>query len=397
MRINDQEANRLRVLKAIRRAEPVARTELAELTGLPIQTLSDVVADLLGRDLLVEDKAPVNGRGRPRVLIRLNAGAARVAGACLFPDGTFEVEIADLRGSRLFGRSFKLHYTGPVDGLTARIAAHVEETMAASPFAMTEIHSLGLAVPAIVDSVSGVLHWLPGYPPEPSPLAERLGEQLGLPVFIDSVADVLTRAEHWFGEDRQVDDFSLIFVGLGIGLGQYQDGTLRTGSHGICPAFAHVKVAPGQGPACMCGAQGCLVTFASMSGVIGRISERRGVSPPRLEQMQEVFDAFARDAQAGDAEARDVFEFAGIALGTATANYINLMDPARLIVVLLDATFSALIAQPFEAALGANTLSVLRGRVPIEFRASDVVAFSKGTAALVLEKLYRNGGVSGRG
>jgi hypothetical protein len=55
MRLNDQEANQLRVLKAIRRAEPVARTELVQLTGVAGWAISEVVADLINRNMLVEE------------------------------------------------------------------------------------------------------------------------------------------------------------------------------------------------------------------------------------------------------------------------------------------------------------------------------------------------------
>lgn len=389
MRISDQEASRLRVLRAIRRAEPASRTELAALTGLPSQAISDVVADLLRRNLLHEEKAAALGRGRPRIRLRINGDAARVIGAFLFPNRRLGVDIANLRGERLFARSFELPASGSVSALAALIAERVDSTVAESPFPRGTIDSLGLGVPAVVDSPGGVLHWMPGYPPGPAPLAAMLSDRLQLPVFLDSAADVLTRAEHWYGEDRQVDDFALIFVGLGIGLGQYVDGCLRTGDHGTSPAFAHLKMTAGSGPACLCGARGCLTTYASVSGVVGRICERRGRAAPALEQLEATLHAFAREARAGEADAGEAFEFAGTALGVAAANYINLWDPARLVVLVQDHTFAEMISAPFRAALGANTLPALRGRAPVQFRASEEVAFSKGAAAVVLERLYR--------
>ena len=63
MRINDQESNRLEVLKAIRRAEPVSRTELVKLTGLSSATISDITDELLQRGLLLEARAQIAGPG----------------------------------------------------------------------------------------------------------------------------------------------------------------------------------------------------------------------------------------------------------------------------------------------------------------------------------------------
>ena len=394
MSIGEQEANRLRVLKAIRRAEPVSRIELVERAGLPSQAISELVAELLCRDLLREEKMPPAGRGRPRIQLRLNPRAAYVVGAFLSPDRSLGIDIANLRGDQLFERSFRLRHLKSLEAVAERIASNLEETISAGPLAKSAIHSVGLGLPAVVDGLRGVVHWMPGYLPRPVPFAALIEERLGLPVFLDSAADILARAEHWFGDDHQVDDFTLILVGLGIGLGQYEDGLLRIGQHGMSPAFAHVKVPPGHGPLCVCGAQGCLMTYASMSGVVGRLSHLRGLPTPHLEQMLEVFHAFAREACAGDVRSLEIFDFAGHALGLAVANYINIWDPLRLVVIIEDAVFADMIAASFRASVTANTLPALRDRASVQIRASEKLAFSKGAAALVLERLYRGSGAA---
>ena len=397
MRLTDQQANRLRVLKSIRRGEPISRTEVAARTGLTNQAISDIVADLIDRSLLLEDKAPAQGRGRPRTLLRINPDAARVIGAFLFPDHALGVEVADLRGDTLFATRHQLPITQTADELASPIAAAMGRTLVDAAIPKTMIHSVGLGVPGLVDSLAGVLHWTPRYPWGPVPLAQLISDQLDLPVFLDSAADVVTRAEHWHGAERQVDDFALIFLGFGLGLGRYVDGVLRTGDHGMSPALAHLKVTPGQGPACICGAQGCLTTYASVSGIVAQIAAVRGQAWPPLERMREALHVYAAEARAGAVDARRVFDFAALALGVTAANYINVNDPARLLLLVQDSVFMAIIAEPFRAALEANTHPALRGRTPVDIRASEEVAFAKGTAALVLEQLYRGGSASPAG
>lgn len=394
VRITDQQSNRLQILRAIRRAEPVARTELASLTGMTTQTVSDIVSDLAGRNLLLETKAPAVGRGRPRTMLHLNPDAARAVGAFLLPDHRLGVEIADLRGDTLVSATHQLPIVDSAEALAPRIAAAIDETLTEGPISRAMIHSVGLGVPGVVDSLRGVLHWTPRYQAGPVPLAALVSDRLGLPVYLNSAADVLTRAEHWHGPDRQVDDFVLIFAGFGLGLGQYIDGMLRTGDHGLSPAFAHVKVTVGEGPVCICGACGCLTSYASISGVVSRIAVGRGNMPPRLGEMTESLHAFAAEARAGAADAQDAFNFAGLALGLAAANYINLWDPARMVVLVQDTVLMDMVTEPFRAALDASTVPALRERTPVDIRASEEIAFAKGTAALVLEHLYRGGGSS---
>lgn len=386
MRISDQEANRLKVLRAIRRAEPVARTELVQLTGLPGWAISDLVGDLIQRDLLMEEKAPAVGRGRPRLQLRINPAGALVVGVMMAH--VLTVEIANLRGDTLFGRTFELTY-GPAEPLVQLIAASVISTIAESPFEKDAIHSVGVSIPGVVDSLHGVLHWLPDLQGGPVPLADMLSRRLELPVFLDSTGNVFTRAEHWFGDDRQVDDFTMIYVGFGIGFGQYVDGVLRTGDHGLNPEFGHIKVGARDGPPCYCGARGCLWQYASIAGIVEQICARRTQpTPPPLEPLMDAFRQFAAEARAGEPVAQEVFEAAGATLGVAVANHVNVRDPSRILVVVQDAALLGVFEAPFRAALHANTLEAMRERAPVHFKVNDDIASSKGAAALVLEQLY---------
>ncbi|MBV1686706.1 MarR family winged helix-turn-helix transcriptional regulator [Novosphingobium sp. G106] len=56
--MSDQAYNRLSVLKALRAAEPVSRTDLAELSGLNGGTITAIVRDLVERGLVIEERVP---------------------------------------------------------------------------------------------------------------------------------------------------------------------------------------------------------------------------------------------------------------------------------------------------------------------------------------------------
>ena len=78
-----REANRLRVVDALRREGTASRTDLVRITGLSRTTITTLVGDLQSRGLVIEDadgheRPEKPGRGRPPVLLRLAppAGAA---------------------------------------------------------------------------------------------------------------------------------------------------------------------------------------------------------------------------------------------------------------------------------------------------------------------------------
>lgn len=390
MRLSDQEANRLQVLEAIRRAEPVARSELAKLTGLSGATITEIIGDLIGRDFLLEEKAPPGGLGRRRVQLRLNPDAARVVGAFLHADGSLKVEIANLRGETLFSEATPLTDAADATSFVEQIAEAILKTIMGSPFDRSVIDSVGVGLPALIDSDGGIMHWLQSFTPQPIPVAAVIAQRLELPVVVDNDFNVIARAEHWFGEGRQVDDFTMFGVGLGLGFGRYVEGRLWNGAHGMNPEMSHVKVSIGGGPLCSCGARGCLQAYATISGIVQHICEQRGEPLPPHQDMTARFHDLVAEARTGDRAIWEAFNLAGRALGTAVANYINAWDPARVVVLAADAALAEVITPAFYAAVHENVLPGLRGLAPLQFRVADEAHYAQGAAALVLERLYRS-------
>jgi transcriptional regulator of PTS gene len=392
MRMNEKEANRLHVLKMIRRHEPVARTDLTRITGLAQATITAIVGDFVRLGYLAEEKAPLATGGRPRIALRLNPDAAYVVGALLAEDGTMLVEVANLRGDTLNRHVSPIAWRQTLDAYVAQMADIVRDGIARSAVDPAAIHSIGLALPALIDSESGIVNWFPAFPPDPIPLAAILQERLGLPVRIEHAADVIARAEHWFGDDLQMQDFSLLMLDLGMGFSRYVDGQVRAGAHGLNSELAHVKMVLDDGPACVCGARGCLTAFASVIGIVTRIAAIRGEARPRIKAVRGLFRDYARAALAGDGDARAIFDQGGRCLGLAVANHINVSDPARVMILVREPLLRELIAPAFDAALAANVLPPFAERVPVAFRAWTDAHSSRGAAALVLERLYRASG-----
>ena len=70
------------VLDQIRRTRAgVSRVELVSATGLSAQTISNVVSRLVELGLVVEGDRQILGRGKPRTMLHLRAGAGFALGA----------------------------------------------------------------------------------------------------------------------------------------------------------------------------------------------------------------------------------------------------------------------------------------------------------------------------
>ena len=81
--------NRFHVMDAIRRFGPVSRVEISQLTELSSTTVSAITAALLDDRLIIPLQLGAvrdAGRGRPRVMLKLNPDAAHVVGVKLAHD-----------------------------------------------------------------------------------------------------------------------------------------------------------------------------------------------------------------------------------------------------------------------------------------------------------------------
>ena len=103
---------------------------------------------------------------------------------------------------------------------------------------------------------------------DPRPALSRL---LGCTALMVNDANLAALGEAWFGAGRGRRAVFHICVADGIGAGFVFDGRLFTGAHGFSGELAHVQVAP-EGPVCVCGNRGCLITQTAVRGLRHRRS-----------------------------------------------------------------------------------------------------------------------------
>jgi predicted NBD/HSP70 family sugar kinase len=387
MRIPDQAFNRLSVLKKLRAAEPVSRTELARLSGLTGGTITAIVRDLVERGLILEERRPTPHRGRPRLDLRINPEGAFVAGATMTDDARVLAEIANLKGESIHSHAVPLTQTVQPECLAEQFAAVIDQAIAQSPIARERIAQVGIGLPAMVDSRAGEIRFLETFTDLPFAFADAVERRLGIATRIDNNINLLARSEHWFG-DGGVDDFTLVLLDLGLGAARYQAGQLVIGSHGAEAELGHTKIVPEGGRPCHCGGEGCLQTYASMSAIVYQASERAGRAPPPVFKLKRAFGELARAAKAGDAAIMALFDRAGRLLGRAIANHINMQDPRRIVLVAQSREFTELVSDAFFDALERDTLPLFRDRGRVTFKQLQETGFARGAAALVLEQLY---------
>jgi len=109
------------------------------------------------------------------------------------------------------------------------------------------------------------------------PLRADLQARLGLPVAVLNDAD----AAAWAGYlelGRPAGNLIALTLGTDVGGGVIINGELITGTHGIAGELGHLVLNP-EGPACVCGARGCLATYASGTALLRQAKTLATQSP----------------------------------------------------------------------------------------------------------------------
>jgi glucokinase len=151
--------------------------------------------------------------------------------------------------------------------------------------------------------------------------ATYLSNRLGAPAWADNDATCAAAAELAYGAGRGLRGFLLVTVGTGIGGGLVLGGRVWRGVRGFAGEIGHVSLDP-HGPACSCGARGCLEQYASGPAIVRTWRAGAGSRAATAESPLEI----ARLARAGDPVALEAFASAGRALGQALGGVVNLLD-----------------------------------------------------------------------
>ena len=204
-----------------------------------------------------------------------------------------------------------------VVGLVAELAA---ELRAAHP-GLRPV-AAGLLVPGIVDAERGVGVYASNLGWHDAPIRDLAEAALGLPVAFHHDVTAASWAEHRLGAARAYDDVVVLVIGTGIAGSLILDGRPHLGG-GYAGEIGHSPVA--EGPRCACGARGCLEAIASAGAIARRYAERAGV------EVDGARDVLAR-AEAGDADAREVWESAVDALGFAVAQLAATVAPEAIVI-----------------------------------------------------------------
>lgn len=201
------------------------------------------------------------------------------------------------------------------------------------------------------------------------PLADYFKMAFGLPCFLTNDANAAAIGERMFGNAKNVKDFIMITLGTGLGSGIVINGKLVYGNDGFAGELGHVIVKDG-GRKCGCGREGCLETYASVTGLKRTVVKKLKENKYDSELKGLDFDMLSgkmveQAANNGDELALESFAYTGKVLGKALANAVAFSSPSLIVLFGGLAQSGDLILKPTKYEMEKSLLRIYKGKVPI--------------------------------
>jgi predicted NBD/HSP70 family sugar kinase len=361
------------VLDAVLHAESaISRAGVATATGLTRATVSALVDDLIGAELVAEVGQSRSGAaGRPAtglvadprgpvgIGLEINVDHLAVSAVDLAGHVCYEVVVpADQRGV-------------PAADALARVATLAAGAQRALSTAGRSAVGAALAVAGLVQGhlvrVAPNLAWHDVL--VPSSLD-------GLGLLVDNEANFAALGELAAVSAASADrSHSFLYVSgeVGIGAGLVLDGALVRGTNGFAGELGHVCVRP-DGPRCGCGAYGCLEQYAGQDAIVRGALARPGT----------IADVAAL-ALRNDARATAALDVAGHALGVALAGAVNMLDVTDVALGGVFASLATWLAPAVAAELDSRVLASRWSAPRVRSSALGGRAAVRGAAEAALE------------
>jgi predicted NBD/HSP70 family sugar kinase len=274
------------VFEAIRIHGPLSRSDIADVTGLSKQAVSDIVDELLSVGFVEQRRRRGRGVGKPPTPISIKPDGAFTLGFHV-DFGQLSSVAMNLGGEVLHGEDRTLPDLEPAQA-ALDIAETARHLLANVTIPRGRLLGIGLATPGPF-AVPGLSPpRLPGW--DGVVLRTLLSDATGLKVSLANDGQCAATSEWRFGGvARQLTNFVYVYLGMGLGSGVMIHSAAFGGASGNAGEFGHTTAVPGGHP-CICGKRGCLEAYVSVDAAMRYLAER-GVEVTSMKEFEVQFDA----------------------------------------------------------------------------------------------------------
>lgn len=215
--------------------EPLTRAQISERTGVSKVTVSQMLTRLEDRGLVAVAGEQVGGRGPNAALYTVVPSSAYVAGLYVEFD-LVSAAVADVTGRQV--ASVTVDPNGGADPVTL-VKDAVSSACATAGVSLSELASVVIGSPGVLDPRTGEPHRAVNLPAWHEGVLDGLRGVLHRPVTIENDVNLAALAER---SSLGLDDFVMVWLGVGLGLASMISGEVRRGVGGAAGELGWLPV-----------------------------------------------------------------------------------------------------------------------------------------------------------
>ncbi len=356
---------------------PIGAPQVVRESGLSRPTVADVIAQLLDLELIRKVGRTSGSPGPTAQLYDVNPRAGWVLSIDVGREW-IRAGLSDLSGTKV-ARAASPTSPATTASLIAQVRGLADRLTAEAGITLSHVDQIVMGIPGVIPPGEDHLSLAPNFPGLEAPNATAdIQAALMSPILFENDINLAAVGEHVQGMARGVDDFVLISIGNGVGMGVILDGELRHGATGLAGEIGYLaldmeRVVERPGPKWGAGPFEALV---SADGIVG-LAQEKGLTEAR--RAVDVFDA----ARLGDDAARECVAIEARRLAHAIAAVAAVLDPG--LVVLgggIGSGAGDLLLAPIAEAL--PKISPFSPRVAVSALGADAVIAGAGAVGLRL-------------
>jgi len=373
---------------------PVGAPQVVRRSGLSRPTVADVISQLLDLELIEKVGRTSGSPGPTAQLYDVNPRAGWVLSIDVGREWC-RAALSDLGGTRV-ARAASPTAPSSTAALIAQLRQLADRLTSEAGITLSHVDQIVMGIPGVIGQGEDHLSLAPNFPGLEAPSAiSDIQAALVSPIVFENDVNLAAVGEHVQGVARGVDDFVLISVGNGVGMGVILDGGLRHGATGLAGEIGYLALdmagdidLDGTRPGPVWGAG----KFEALVSADGVLAQARDAGLADVRRAVDVFDA----ARAGDQLARRLVDLEARRLAHAIAAVAAVLDPGLVVLgggigtgagdLLLPAIAEALPAiSPFSPRLAISALgadAVIAGASAIGLRLAMDCIFERAASNL---------------
>ncbi len=236
-----RELNDRSALELLLSGGPMTRAQLGEHTGLSKVTASQLLSRLEERGLVAVAGELAGGRGPNAALYAVVPSTAYVAGLHVEQD-EISAGVADITGNVVTRISVD---PSDAEDPVALVRGAVLAACSSAGVPPESLRAFVIGTPGVLDPRTGDPRLAVNLPAWHEGVLAALRTDLGRPVTLENDVNLAAMAERAVGAATGVEDFVLVWLGVGLGLATVLGGRLHRGVGGAAGEIGYLPV-PGQ-------------------------------------------------------------------------------------------------------------------------------------------------------